>query len=83
MSMRCTVLLFAHLADAAGRREVPLELPRDATVSDAIDALARSFSSIAPFRDPIAIAVNERYVQPDYELEEGDTIALIPPVSGG
>jgi len=81
--MHCKILLFAQLADAAGAREITLELPDNATVSDAIDALARKMTSIAPLRDPIAIAVNEKYVQPDYELIEGDTIALIPPVSGG
>lgn len=81
--MRCTIRLFAQLAETAGTREVTLDVPDNATVSDAIDALARQLTSIAPLRDPIAIAVNEEYVQPDYMLEEGDTIALIPPVSGG
>jgi len=81
--MRCKVLLFAQLVDEAGQREFMLDLPNDATVSDAIDALARRMQTIAPLRNPIAIAVNQRYVTPDYDLMDGDVIALIPPVSGG
>ena len=81
--MRCKILLFAQLVDEVGARSLELELPDDATVSDAIDALAKIVTSIAPFKNPIAIAVNQRYVRPDYELNDGDTIALIPPVSGG
>jgi molybdopterin converting factor small subunit len=29
------------------------------------------------------VAVNHRYVQTDFELHDGDEVALIPPVSGG
>ena len=30
-----------------------------------------------------ALAVNENYADDDLILEEGDTVAIIPPVSGG
>jgi molybdopterin converting factor small subunit len=29
------------------------------------------------------VAVNHTYVQPDFELHDGDEAAFIPPVSGG
>jgi len=31
----------------------------------------------------LLIAVNEEYCRPDRPLEEGDTLAIFPPVSGG
>ncbi len=31
----------------------------------------------------VRIAVNERYVEPEHELAEGDEVAFFPPVSGG
>jgi len=31
----------------------------------------------------VAFAVNEEYAQDDIELQDGDTVAIIPPVSGG
>ena len=31
----------------------------------------------------LVLAVNEEYQLHDYELAEGDEVALIPPVSGG
>jgi molybdopterin synthase catalytic subunit len=32
---------------------------------------------------PGLVAVNHTYVQPDFELHDGDEVAFIPPVSGG
>jgi molybdopterin synthase sulfur carrier subunit len=29
------------------------------------------------------VAVNEEYAEPDDVIKSGDTVALIPPVSGG
>ena len=34
-------------------------------------------------RVQVRIAVNERYVEPDHELADGDEVAFFPPVSGG
>ena len=34
-------------------------------------------------RSSIVVAVNEAYCKEDHALSDGDTIALIPPVSGG
>jgi len=81
--MKCRVLLFAQLADAAGRREIEFELPEGATVGDSLAALGREFDAIASMRDRIAVAVNEQYAAAMRVLTDGDTIALIPPVSGG
>ena len=81
--MNVRVLLFAQLADAAGCREFDLELPDDATVADALETLAGAHESIATLRGRIALAVNERYAKHNHILVAGDTLALIPPVSGG
>lgn len=81
--MRCRVLLFAQLADAAGRREIDVDLPDEAIVSDAIDEIVGLHGSFATLRDRVAVAVNEHYATPTRRLADGDTIALIPPVSGG
>jgi molybdopterin converting factor subunit 1 len=81
--MRCEVLLFAGLAEAVGMRRLTVELERGATVSDALDALSRRHPPVAQARHALAVAINERYGAADAALREGDTIALIPPVSGG
>ena len=81
--MRCTVLLFAQLRESIGRESLMIDLPEGARVADAMNELATSHPSIAQQRGRIAIAVNERYARHDTILNDGDVIALIPPVSGG
>jgi molybdopterin synthase catalytic subunit len=69
-------------AEAFGRGEIPLELPAGATAADALAAVrARPGAERLP-PSPM-IAVNQRYARPETPLNEGDEVALIPPVAGG
>ena len=77
--MEVTVRLFAMLRERAGTREVTLDLPDGARVSDALAALR----DVAPPELPLVMAVNREYVRDDRVLDPGDELALIPPVSGG
>jgi molybdopterin converting factor subunit 1 len=81
--MRCEVLLFAQLAEAVGRDRLTIELADDATGADALNTLAAEHPAIDRMRETLAIAVNEHYGNATTPLADGDTIALIPPVSGG
>ena len=81
--MRCAILLFAQLAEAVGRDRLTLELSNGATVGDALHRIALEHPAVADMRDALAVAVNDRYCPGDTALADGDTIALIPPVSGG
>lgn len=82
-AMRCHVLLFASLAESVGRDRLTVDLDAAATVADALDRLSNEQPSIAEAREALAVAVNERYGTPATPLADGDTLALIPPVSGG
>jgi molybdopterin converting factor small subunit len=80
------VLLFAGLRERAGRGELLIdELPAGATV-DQVVALARAR---VPGLDLVqfAVARNRSIVRaPDRSgtrVEDGDELALLPPVSGG
>lgn len=66
------------LAERAGARELHLELPDGARVSDALAAVGDLASGL-----PLVMAVNRHYARADAPLEPGDELALIPPVSGG
>ena len=76
--MEVTVRLFAMLRERAGAPEVKLELPEGARVRDALDSLAGLAEGI-----PLVMAVNREYADEERELDPGDELALIPPVSGG
>ena len=81
--MNCTVLLFAQLAESIGSDRLMIELTDGATIEDAIQYLASQYAIIASMRDSFAVAVDDRYCKRTTTLSDGDTLALIPPVSGG
>lgn len=70
--------LFAMLRERAGAREVTLELPDGARVSDALAELGPIAEGL-----PLVMAVNREYADENQRLDPGDELALIPPVSGG
>ena len=70
--------LFAMLRERAGAREVTLQLPDGARVSDALAELGSIAEGL-----PLVMAVNREYADEDQVLDSGDELALIPPVSGG
>jgi molybdopterin synthase catalytic subunit len=78
------VRLFAILRERAGSEAVEVELPERATVSDALAALAeRPGLDELLSRLPVRMAVNREYADEGTRLDQGDELALIPPVSGG
>ncbi len=81
--MRLNVLLFAQLAETVGTDRITLDLPDDSIVADALESLSSEHPGIAKLRNVLAAAVNERYCTVATALNDGDTLALIPPVSGG
>lgn len=82
-TITCRVLLFAQLAESIGERTISVTIPASSTVADALSALANEHEAIAQMQGRIAFAIGDRYVRSDYELHDGDVLALIPPVSGG
>ena len=81
--MEIRVRLFAMQREAAGTRELRLEVGEGATVDDAWDAAVARVPALAPGRPTLKFAVNGVYAEPSVELAPGDEVAAIPPVSGG
>lgn len=75
-----TVLFFASYRERAGGPRRELELPAGARVSDLLRRLREEGLDLP---ESASVAVNRRYAAGDRELEEGDEVALIPPVAGG
>jgi molybdopterin converting factor subunit 1 len=81
--MKAKVRFFARLAEVAGTRETEVELGEGLSVGDAFRLLCQRFPELADHGDSLMYAVNTEYVSPDHLLQDGDELALIPPVSGG
>jgi MoaE-MoaD fusion protein len=83
-TMRVSVRLFAIMRERAGRATIELDLPRGATVADALRALgAHAQLEELIERMPVRMAVNREYAEAGTELRPSDELALIPPLSGG
>lgn len=81
--MKVRVLFFGVLKEAAGTAEGALELPAGATVDAAFQAAAARWPELERHRRSIVIAVNQKYALRADGLNDGDEVALLPPVSGG
>jgi sulfur-carrier protein len=74
--MRITMRLYATLREGHAPEE-SLELPPGTSVSAVIKELRIPESVVT------LIFVNGRHASPDTTLDEGDTVALFPPIGGG
>ncbi|MEX2104098.1 MAG: molybdopterin converting factor subunit 1 [Bacilli bacterium] len=76
------VLLFAGLAEKLGQQKLVLDTERK-SVSELLTLLTERYPQIETDLDHVMIAVNEEFVSKDTIVHSHDTVALIPPVSGG
>src|SRR4051812_5273668 len=83
VAIRVRIRLFAIQRELAGAREVAIELNAGATVEDAWLAVVARHPVLAPGRASLRFARNGDYAEPSTPLEDGDEVAVIPPVSGG
>ena len=86
--------LFATFRQTVGAKRLDRDLPADATVGDLLDGLETEYESLAGrlveddgLAPQINVLKNGREVLhmdgPETPLEEGDTVAIFPPVAGG
>ena len=81
--MQVRLLFFATLKDIVGARQMQLEVPAGATVSDVLSHLETSYPRLKDYRPVVLTAINEEYVDQRSAVQEGDEVAIFPPVSGG
>ena len=81
MKIRCR--LFARYAEVVGTEVLELELPRGATVQEALASLREAVANGHLIPDNGLVAVNMEHSAPTRVLEDGDEVALLPPLAGG
>ncbi len=80
--MKIELLFFGITTDLIGKNSMIFHLLENATIKDLKEGLCSDYKSLAKI-DEYAVAVNENYANDDQTLNEGDIVAIIPPVSGG
>jgi len=81
--MDVTIRLFAGLREYVGQSEMRVHLADGATIADLEERIGRDSPKLKPLLQGLAWAVKEEYRSRDYQLQDGDEVALIPPISGG
>jgi len=82
--MRIRLLYFAAVRDLTRLDEEWVELPGEVkTVRDLGPWLALRYPDLAAHVAAVRFARNEAFSTADEVFEEGDVVAVIPPVAGG
>ena len=77
------VLLFGACREVAGAEELSFALTLPTDVAGAWREIKTRFPNLEKFERSALFAVNEEHARKDQPLEDGDTLAIFPPVSGG
>ena len=81
--MNITVRFFAMFREQLGTGEKTIDIPEGSTAREGYDAALAGSSALQGLVNSVMLMVNQEYVEPDHTLNEGDELAIIPPVSGG
>lgn len=74
------ILFFAHLRDAVGQESVELDA-NGKTVAELKQVISEKYEAVN--LSNVMTAINEEFASNDEVIHKGDTVAFIPPVSGG
>ena len=81
--IRVKMIYFAQAREAAGTRTEELILEEKSTVLTALSRALAAHPKLRPLERTIKVAINEEIMQEDTPLQQGDRVALLPPVVGG
>ena len=80
--MKLEILFFGITADIAQEKSIQLEIDEGLSVEKLRLLLQVKYPTLSNYKN-FSVAVNMEYATDDVLLKIGDTVALIPPVSGG
>ncbi len=81
--MDVRVRFFGAHREIAGTPEETLEVPEGTTVAMLVDRVMALHPALEDVRRDTVVSVNRGMGTPDIVLEDGDDVALFPPISGG
>ncbi len=81
--MDVRVRYFGVHRELAGASEETLVVPEGTTVATLVDRVMALHPDLEELRRDTVVSVNRGMGTPDIVLEDGDDVALFPPISGG
>ena len=80
--IRVNIKCFSQVKYALGENEIIMDLENGSTTVD-LEKMIREQGKDKLNGVSLRVAVNQKYVQNEIELKNGDEVAFIPPVQGG
>ena len=75
------LLYFSVIREKLKKHQEELEF--NGSIKELREYLKIKYPEISQLLERVKFAVNEEYVEDSYTIKESDTVAVIPPVSGG
>lgn len=73
---------FGITQDIVGKTEIEINLSENTTILTLQNLLMKDYPKLKDLKK-FAFAINEEYASPTDMITDTDTVAIIPPVSGG
>jgi molybdopterin synthase catalytic subunit len=82
--MKVTVLFFGAAKEIVGADAIEFDLPQQISAAAAFREILQTYSALSEkFGKSLLFAVNQNYASGDEMIQNGDELAIFPPVSGG
>ena len=81
--MKVRAEFYSRLKEIVGASALELSLPMNATVNDLFEQLKENYPQMRDFEKSVLFGIGVEFVDRNHPLNEGDTIAIMPPVQGG
>jgi molybdopterin converting factor subunit 1 len=81
--MKIKIKFFAMHRDIVGATEIELEVNDGTELIGLLDLVIDKYPGLAKIRDTTLLSLNHNYAPDDYILNDGDEVAIFPPVGGG
>ncbi len=81
--MRVKIKFFSAHRDAVGNTGMEIELGENTDISGMLDVLMGRYPELKKLADYTVLSLNHKYANGTEVLNDGDEVAVFPPVEGG
>jgi molybdopterin converting factor small subunit len=74
---------FAQLRDAAGISEVDVDLAERSTIAALLERIYETHPGLRAHDQSMLFGIGVEFVRRNHTLQDGDEVAIMPPVQGG